>query len=116
MPCRTLTGNDIKIAVTAFPEEIPVKGNAMSSGDEDFDHQVETAIYERLKMDDIWAWTTVCVTGAWEELTMHEYIGCCCYDSEEDFRNNSGYFEEMVDEILANLNKRIQNLYEKMSV
>ncbi len=59
MPCRTLTKEDIHIRVAAFPEDIPVKGNAMCSGDDDFDLQVETEILERLEQDDVWAWATV---------------------------------------------------------
>ena len=116
MPCRTLTSNDITVVVTAFPEEIPVKGNAICSGDEAFDRGVESDIVKRLEMGDIWAWATVCVTGSWEGLTMNQYLGCCCYESEEDFRNNSGYFEEMVDQAITSLNTRLQGLYERMSV
>ena len=116
MPCRTLTSNDIRVVVTAFPDEIPVKGNALCSGDEDFDRQVESEILNRLEQDDVWAWATVCVSAEWEALKENEYLGCCCYESEEDFRNNSGYFEEMVDQVITNLNKRLQNLYKKMAV
>ena len=102
--------------VTAFPEEIPVEGNACYSGDEDFDHQVESEILKRLEQDDVWAWATVCVTAEWEAVKEKEYLGCCCYESEEDFRNNSGYFEEMVDQAITSLNTRLQGLYERMSV
>ena len=116
MPCKTLTSNDITILVTAHPEEIPVQGNAICSGDEDFDHQVESEILERLEQDDVWAWATVCVSAEWEAVKEKEYLGCCCYESEEDFRNNSGYFEEMVDQAITSLNTRLQGLYERMSV
>jgi hypothetical protein len=115
MPCKTLTRNDITIVVTAFPEEIPVKGNAMCSGDEAFDHQVETEILERLEKDDMWAWATVCVAAEWECLSASEYLGCCCYANEEEFRQEGGYFDDMVHEALSNLNLRLRNLYERMS-
>ena len=116
MPCKMLNRHEIQVLVTAFPEEIPVKGNAMCSGDEDFDQQIEAEILERLEQDDVWAWATVSVAAEWQGLKEKEYLGCCCYESEEDFRNNSGYFEEMVQEALTNLNLRLRNLYEKMSV
>ena len=115
MPCKTLTSNDIRVVVTAFPEEIPVKGNAICSGDEDFDRQVESEILKRLEHEDVWAWATVCVTTEWEGLKEAEYLGCCCYADEEEFRQEGGYFDEMVDEALANLNKRLHMLYEKLS-
>lgn len=116
MPCKTLTSNDITVLVTAHPEEIPVKGNAICSGDEDFDRQVESEIMKRLEHDDVWAWATVSVAVNWQGLKENEYLGCCCYESEEDFRNNSGYFEEMVDQAITSLNTRLQGLYERMSV
>ena len=116
MPCRTLTKEEIQIRVTAFPEEMPVKGNAICSGDEDFDREVESEILERLEQDDVWAWATVCVAAEWEGLKESEYLGCCCYEGEEDFRNSSGYFDDMVEEALTNVNRRLQNLYERMSV
>lgn len=40
MPCRTLTPKEVTIVVTPFPEELPVKGNAICSGDEVFDRKV----------------------------------------------------------------------------
>lgn len=116
MPCKTLSQNDVHIQVEALPECIPVRRNACCSGDDEFDRQVENAILKRLYQDDVWAWATMCVTAEWESLKETEYLGCCCYDGEEDFRNNSGYFEEMVDQAVANLNTRLQKLYEKMSV
>ena len=116
MPCRTLARTDITIVVSTFPEEIPVKGNAVHSGDDDFDHQVETEILERLEQDDVWAWATVCVSAEWEGLKEAEYLGCCCYADEEEFRQEGGYFDDMVEEAIRNLNTRLRNLYEKMSV
>lgn len=116
MPCRTLTNDDIHIRVTAYPEDIPVKGNALCSGDEDFDQQVEAEILERLEQDDVWAWATVCVSAEWEGLKETEYLGCCCYANEEEFRQEGGYFDDMVQEALTNLNLRLRSLYEKMSV
>ena len=115
MPCKTLTSNDITILVTAHPEEIPVQGNAICSGDEDFDRQVESEILKRLEQDDVWAWATVSVTAEWQGLKEVEYLGCCCYANEEDFRQEGGYFDDMVHEALTSLNLRIRNLYERMS-
>ena len=115
MACRKLNRDEIQIRIAVLPEEIPVKGNAICSGDEDFDHQVETEILKRLEQDDVWAWATVRVTAEWEGLKEAEYLGCCCYADEEEFRQEGGYFDEMVDEALANLNKRLHMLYEKLS-
>lgn len=115
MPCRTLTKEEINIRVMAYPEEIPVKGNAICSGDEDFDRQVESEILKRLEQDDVWAWATVRVTSEWECLSASEYLGCCCYADENEFREEGGYFDDMIHEALSNLNLRLRNLYERMS-
>ena len=116
MLCRTLTKEDIDIRLMAYPEEIPVQGNAMCSGDEAFDRQVEGEILKRLEQDDVWAWATVCVSAEWEGLKEAAYLGCCCYADEEEFRQEGGYFDDMVQEALINLNVRLRSLYEKMSV
>lgn len=115
MPCRPLARPDITIVVTAFPEDIPVKGNFMCSGDKALDQQLEAEIFKRLKEDDLWAWATVCVTGSWEGLNIHQYLGCCSYESEEDFRNNSGHFDEMVDDVVAGLNTLANAIYTKLN-
>ena len=116
MPCRTLTQDEVSIHVLCLPEEVPIRGNACCSGDEEFDRSVEEAIIRRLSDDDPWAWTTVCVCVEWEGLNAETYLGCCNYENVEDFRKNSGYFEDMVGEVIDDLNKRLQSLYEKMSI
>jgi hypothetical protein len=116
MSWKKLNKNDINIRITAYPEDIPVKGNAICSGNEDFDQQVESEILERLEQDEVWAWATVCVTAEWEGLKEEGYLGCCCYADEKEFCQEGGYYEEMVEEAINNLNKRMQNLYKKMSV
>jgi hypothetical protein len=116
MACRKLNRDEIQIRITVLPEEIPVKGNAICSGDEDFDQQVEAEILERLAQDDLWAWATVSVTAEWEGMEEANYLGCCCYANEEEFRQEGGYFDDMVQEAVSNLNLRLRDLYEKMSV
>lgn len=115
MPCRTLGSNDITIIVTALPEEIPVKGNAICSGDENFDQLVEHEILSRLEQDDVWAWATVAVSVTWNGHEATEYLGCCSYDDEEAFRG-CGYCTDMVDAALNQLNHDLQTLYQQLSV
>lgn len=116
MPCRKLMHDDVVIRIHCLPEEIPVRGNACCSGDEEFDRSVEDAIISRLNQDDDWAWTTVSVVAEWEGICDETYLGCCSYDNEEDFRNNSGYFQDMVDEVLSSMNERVHRLYERLSI
>jgi hypothetical protein len=116
MPCKTLTEEDVEIELAVFPEEdLPVVGNACYSGEEEYDQMVEDEILARLEQNDVWAWAMVRVSVEWEGLSSTQYLGGCCYESEEDFRSNSGYFECMVREALDKLNNRLRKLYERMS-
>ena len=115
MPCRTLSIDDVVVRIEALPEEIPVRGNACDTGDEQFDHQVEHEILNRLARDDVWAWATVIVTASWEGQESTEYLGCCCYEDEQAFRKG-GYFADMVDAALSNLNRNLHNLYRRLSM
>ena len=114
MPCKTVGRNDVAIQIEAIPEEIPVRGNACYTGDDQFDCQVEQEILDRLDQDDVWAWATVAVTVSWNGQEATEYLGCCCYDDEEAFQR-CGYYPDMVDAALSQLNQDLQSLYQQLS-
>ncbi len=115
MPCKTLGIDDVSIHLEAVTDDIPVRGNACISGDDNFDRTVEDEILHRLEMDDIWAWASVAVTVSWENQEATEYLGCCCYDDEEAFQR-CGYYPDMVDAALTQLNQDLQSLYQRLSV
>lgn len=102
------------VEIQADQEDLAVLGNAMASGDDVFDREVEDAIIERLDKGDIWAWASVSVRVSIvvddEEFEAFDFLGCCSYHSEEDFRNNSGYFDDMCHTCLADLGRRIKSL------
>lgn len=86
------------IEVIATVDDIPVRGNAVASGNEAEDKRVEDEIIARLDKGDVWAWASVEVRVTFRGvLTASEYLGGCCYEDEADFVENSGYYEEMVD-------------------
>lgn len=86
--------NDCTFTISIEEEYLPVRGNAQVSGDEEADRDVENWIIGRLISGDIWAWCIVRVTAEWEGLRGDDYLGACCYASEEDFKTG-GYFEDM---------------------
>ena len=49
----------IEFTVTALPECVGVVGNAMASGDDDFDKECEDKILADLDGGNEWAWCTV---------------------------------------------------------
>jgi hypothetical protein len=61
-----------------------------------------------------WKWCCVKVTASYTDPTGRtysedEYLGCCNYDSKEDFINNSGYFEDMKKEAIESLCKLLRS-------
>lgn len=103
---RNKIAREIEITVEAVQDWASVNGNAMASGDDAYDTEVEAGINERIDNGDVWAWAYVTVKGKWLGLEAADHLGCCSYADENDFRTNSGYFDDMreivIDSILAN--------------
>lgn len=104
---RELTADDIEITILCHPEHVPVKGNALASGDNEFDAKCERKIIRDLENGNEWAWCTAEVRGEFNGLSASDYLGCCSYRNEKDFVKNSGYYEDMVARVLADLNAHV---------
>lgn len=91
--------------------DVPVRGNACASGDNEFDRQIEQEILDRLAQGDMWAWCCVEVTATTiykgEITSESDYLGCCSYEDQEDFINNSGLYEGMKAMALEALEEKI---------
>lgn len=114
MNIQPIQREEATISVLAEPDFIPVEGNACVSGDDAFDREIERDILRRLDQGDVWAWATVAVIVIWGPFEGRAYLGCCCYEDEEDFRQPGGYFEDMVAEVLDELNKAVQDAYHRL--
>ena len=88
---------DCWFKIEASQDDTPVRGNAIVSGDDEYDAQVENDIINRLESGEVWAWALVKVTCGFDDwsITGEDYLGGCCNESEKDFVENSGYFEDM---------------------
>ena len=75
------------------------------------DERDVAAVLEKIK-DTEWAWCCVCVTVTFEGMSECEYLGACSYDSEVDFVNSSGYYEDMLHTCFATLESRVKKLHE----
>jgi hypothetical protein len=107
-----LTRADVTIHVSCEPEQEPVRGNAMASGDAAVDRETEDAIIAELDRGNEWAWGTVTVRVTWTAPSGREYhgddhLGCCSYADEAAFREPGGYFDDMVERALDALNTEI---------
>jgi hypothetical protein len=113
MRIKQLTPNDVTITVTAEPEQMPVRGNAIVSDDPKKDKRVEDRIIRRLDNGDIWAWCSVEIKCEYEGLTAEDYLGGCSYKNERDFIKHSGYYNDMVRTCIMDLQKQLEELVNK---
>jgi hypothetical protein len=111
---RELTADEVKFEVEALPEDAAVRGNAMASGDEKIDQEAEDEILERLDRGDIWAWCTVRVVAKWNGFEGDAFLGCCSYKDVNDFCQPGGYYEDMREEALEQLNEEIHDADDKI--
>lgn len=102
------------ITVQCLPEDIEVRGNCMASGDDAVDKECEDRIVADLENGNDWAWCTVKVTAEWNGITGVDYLGCCSYDSEKDFRQPGGYFDNMVANVIAEINQKARTIARAM--
>lgn len=88
-------------------EHIPVRGNAMASGDDAADRELEDEILARLDRGDLWAWCSVRVKAIAPDgsIGCSSWLGGCSYKDEADFRNDGGegYFTDLCNEAAADL-------------
>lgn len=114
---RKLTLEDVTISVTTEEEDVPVRDNALASGDADADREEEDAILARLKRGDYEAWCRVIVTATWEapdgnEYTGQDSLGCCVlgdgYTAEQCAEHH-----DMAEQALNDLNQRLACIVSK---
>lgn len=104
------------VDIEAIPEDMPVRGNAIVSGDDAYDKEVEDKILADLEWNQ-WVWCVVKVTVSYADISESEYLGGCSYKDESEFKEG-GYYDDMVascEERLANRLIGIHNFVESAS-
>jgi hypothetical protein len=100
----------VQFSLIAEFDDIPVRGNALASGDDKFDKQVEDEIIKRINNGDVWAWCCVEVKATYKSIESDtEYLGACSYADEQDFKTG-GYYEDMKQTAYENLLDKIKAL------
>lgn len=94
------------ITVIVEQDDDPVRGNfELEDGSPDL--EIETSILARLDAHDVWAWCGVKVHAEQDGFVGESSsVWGCCYEDERDFREQSGYFEDLRDEALADLQEQ----------
>lgn len=96
------------IKIVIHPEDSPIRGNLVASGDDALDKQLEDAVIEELEHNP-WAWCVVEVKASWLGLQASTFLGCCSYRSESDFKVD-GYYNDMVEEVIKELAKNANEI------
>jgi len=81
----------------------------MASGDDDIDREAEEWILAQLESGNDWAWCRVRVTARWKGFEGSDSLGACSYKSEADFCTEDGYFADMKQAALDELNEAVQD-------
>ncbi len=106
MKFRPLTKSEVSFTFEQEPEDIPVRGNAISSGDAEYDKKVEDEIIARLDRGDINAWFCAKVTASWKGWKASAYLSGCCYGPDD--KPEAELLEELKGEALSNLNETLE--------
>ncbi|HEY8096873.1 MAG TPA: hypothetical protein VIE65_12395 [Methylobacter sp.] len=109
---RELKEGEVTFFLTIESEEVPVDGH-FDSDEPEKDRKFEREIKQRLARHDYWAWCTVKITACWEDISESDCLGCCSYESEDDFKKDN-YYEDMKATALSGLNKKIQERFHQI--
>jgi hypothetical protein len=88
------TIDQVNFTVEALPEDLPIRGNIMASGDDDVDKEVEETVIRQLENGNVWAWCIIEVTAEYKGYTGVDYLGGCSYRSRADFEKDA-YCKDM---------------------
>ena len=105
---RSIVASQVTVEIIPEREIHAVRGNALASGDDALDKQVEDEIIDADNQGNEWAWCTVEVRVRFivdgKERTGSDYLGCVSHihSKEKGFRNRGGYLPSMIEGALNN--------------
>jgi len=98
----------VNITLTCEPDDLPIEGNALASGDDAEDRRAEQWIRDQLARGNEWAWCVAIVTVEFAGVIERDTLGACSYESEADFKRG-GYYEDMIGEAIERLAERLED-------
>jgi hypothetical protein len=103
---RELTEADVQFTVTVEDE---IMKPSQHFEDKDIAAEVSRDLYE----GNVWAWCGVKVTAIYKNKNLpafegKTFLGCCSYESEDDFKQD-GYYPDLKKDALRELNDKLQD-------
>lgn len=111
---RAVIAREATVTLTCAAEDLQIEGNALASGNDEWDREQEQWIRDQLDGGNEWAWCCARVDVEWEGFKETEYLGACSYKSRADFIA-CGERETMASEATARLADRLVKQYGAIS-
>jgi hypothetical protein len=114
LPAIRVTKADVTITLRAEENGIGPEENYDIPGIKQSNRDAKLfvdAVHEMTDKHGLWGWCQVTVTVRLGPLKGESHMGDCSYESDEDFIQNSGYYEDMVGKAIADLQKSIDATY-----
>jgi len=105
--------DEVTYTLECSPEDIPVRGNALASGDDEEDALAEDRILNDLDCGNEWAWCRVDVYAEWNGFQGRDSLGACSYRDEDDFKAPGGYYEDMKERALDDLYAQVRSALDR---
>ena len=113
---RQLTPEEVTFTLEVEPEwEIAIIGNC-SAISKEIDRETAEWIGEQIEAGNEWAWCYVIVRAQWEGFEGMDSLGGCSYMSEEEFTAPGGYYEDMKQQALDDLNRIIAETSSRLEI
>jgi hypothetical protein len=93
--------------VSGVTVEFEAENEDMSPSDMEFDEVNINYIEREFNRGNGYAWFCAKVTVRYRGYEAIDYLGCCSYKSERDFKENSGYYVDMIRQCVDEINKDI---------
>lgn len=105
---KGVTEADLKFKIICEPEHADVRGELGDFDSPEEREALEDEILERLDRGDYWAWGFVYVVVNYNHREFKsDGLGGCSFKDEQDFKENSGYYEDMCEQIVKTINRHI---------
>jgi hypothetical protein len=114
MTIRKLEASEVTFETKVEPDDTPVRGNAMASGDDEFDRETEDGILKSLRSENHYAWCIITIEARWEGFVGSSVLGGNSLKSDADVAETVES-HELKAQALDDLNTRLQRIYASVS-